>query len=144
MHGFECKQDRPSFILESHCIDFPCSFYLKSMIVCSEIMCDYIFEKYDKELLELYITKKLKTYLIEKTDKNKVTIDESFYFSVNSTISKVELFVPLIISEPAFYEKYFLGFVIIGIMFFVIFIMLFYHRWSIWRKRKNPFQKHNS
>merc|ERR1712228_784778 len=127
------KQDRPYYILESHCIDFPCSMHLKSMLVCSEIMCDYILEKYDKQLLEAYVTEKLKTYLIKEYN---VEIDESFYFSVNTTMQKVELFEPLIITQASFYQKYFWGFVIVGIMFFVIFIMLFHHRWTLWKQRK--------
>merc|ERR1712228_133913 len=84
-------------------------------------------------LLEADVTEKLKTYLIKEYN---VEIDESFYFSVNTTMQKVELFEPLIITEPTFYQKYFWGFVIIAIMFFVIFIMLFHYQWSAWKQRK--------
>merc|ERR1712228_183852 len=127
------KQDRPYYILESHCIDFPCSMHLNAMLVCSEIMCDYILEKYDKQLLEAYVTEKLKTYLIKEYNAE---IDEIFYFSVNTTMQKVQLFEPLIITEPSFYQKYFWGFVIVGIMLIVILIMLLHHRWNPILKRK--------
>merc|ERR1712228_272807 len=142
VHGLNipyiAKQDRPYYILESHCIDFPCSMHLKSMLVCSEIMCDYILEKYKKELLELYVTEKLKTYLIEltETNANSVEIDETFSFSVNTTVQKVQLFEPLIITEATFYQKYFWGFVIIGIMLIVILAMICHHRWNPILKRK--------
>merc|ERR1712228_807931 len=84
-------------------------------------------------LLEADVTEKLKTYLIKEYN---VEIDESFYFSVNTTMQKVELFEPLIITEPTFYQKYFWGFVIVGITLIVIFIMLLHHRWNPILKRK--------
>merc|ERR1712228_479619 len=132
--AYIANQDRPGFILESHCIDFPCSMHLKSMLVCSEIMCDYILEKYDKQLLEAYVTEKLKTYLIKEYN---VEIDESFYFSVNTTMQKVELFEPLIITQPSFFQKYFLGFIIVGITFVIILFMPLCQNWNAQRKRKN-------
>merc|ERR1712228_796324 len=85
-------------------------------------------------LLEADVTEKLKTYLIKEYNAE---IDESFYFSVNTTMQKVQLFEPLIITQPTFYQKYFLGFIIIGITFIIILFMPFCQCLNAQRKRKN-------
>merc|ERR1712228_961046 len=85
-------------------------------------------------LLEADVTEKLKTYLIKEYNAE---IDESFYFSVNTTMQKVQLFEPLIITQPSFYQKYFLGFIIVGITFIIILFMPFCQCLNAQRKRKN-------